>query len=74
MTVKELHDALSMAYWKGVGDFQDQFRKSPATKDQFFTLSIIDTKEFNEALNKSAEVYIDKLIVNIMSNLKLSVR
>lgn len=76
MTVKELHDALSMAYWKGVQDFKDNISKKTLDdmgKD-FPPLSAADTKEFNEMMNKSCETYIDKLIVQVMSGLKISVR
>lgn len=65
MTVKELHDAMSMAYWKGVTD----------TRDYLFQKKSIDCpSEMASDLNQSSETYLDRLLVQIMSGLKVSVK
>ena len=57
MTVKELHDALSMAYWKGISDTKVDI---PMDKvDEF---------------NKNCEAYLDKLLVQVLSGIKVSVK
>lgn len=57
MTVKELHDALSMAYWKGIAD----------------TKVDIPMDKVDE-LNKTCEAYLDKLLVQVLSGIKVSVK